>query len=412
MRRFVLTAAVLALAAVVGTSQPPQPVAPAAAQVPAARPQTEAPLAGFEPLAAFPQPTQTAVRSVLLGSNWLARMNQPQGRFRYGYRPALRQPMDGDDDLAQAQAALALARAAKFAGDERTAAVAGHAVLALLTATKPDPADPNVRVPVHPSPLCNKVGFAAVLALAVYELPAADPKLVAEADRLCGFLKSRLRPDGSVQYTDGTDEPTKSDPDGVNVYPGYALQAVAASHRVRPDAWKAEAVGKGVSHYRAYLKSRPHPLLAATVLPAAAEGRSAEAVFELADALVGMQHAAATARNPLWVGGFSRAGERVPTTADGGTCLQALAAAYPLTRAAADVQRAGRYQQAIQDAAGFVTGVQYTEPNTRHFDNTFRANALIGGFHLSPADGDLRVDATAAGLSGLVRYLTSGAERN
>lgn len=412
MRRFVLTAAVLALVAVVGAGQPPQPVTPAAAQVPAARPPAEAPLAGFEPLAAFPPTTQSAVRSVLLGSNWLARMNQPQGRFRYGYRPALRRPMDGDDDLAQAQAALALARAARFAGDERTAAVAGHAVLALLTATKPDPADPAVRVPVHPSPLCNKVGFASLLALAIYELPGADPKLVAEADRLCGFLKSRLRPDGSVQYTDGTDEPTTTDPDGVTSYPGYALQAVAASHRVRPDGWKAAAVGKGVTYYRAYFKSRPQPLLAATVLPAAADVKSAEAVFELADALVGMQHAAAATRNPLWVGGFGRAGGQAPTTADAGVCLQGLAAAYPLARAAADAPRAARYQQAIQDAAGFVGGVQYLETNTRHFEDTFRANALIGGFHLSPADGDLRIDAAAAGLSGLVRFLTSGAERN
>ena len=69
-------------------------------------------------------------------------------------------------------------------------------------------------------------------------------------------------------------------------------------------------------------------------------------------------------------------------------------------------------KQVLADAVAFQTGLQYTESNTRHFENGFRANTLVGGFYLSPTDGNLRIDATAAAVMGLLRYLNCGADRN
>ena len=60
----------------------------------------------------------------------------------------------------------------------------------------------------------------------------------------------------------------------------------------------------------------------------------------------------------------------------------------------------------------FLAGLQYTEGNTRHFENGFRANTLIGGFYLSPTDGNLRIDSTATAVRGLLRFLSCGAEKN
>ena len=78
--------------------------------------------------------------------------NEPGfGAVPFGYNPAPRQPIAGDHDLKQARAALALAQAAKFCGDEKQAAIASQAVLTLLTATKIDPDDPNCRVPIRSS---------------------------------------------------------------------------------------------------------------------------------------------------------------------------------------------------------------------------------------------------------------------
>ena len=95
-----------------------------------------------------------------------------------------------------------------------------------------------------------------------------------------------------------------------------------------------------------------------------------------------------------------------------GLYVQGLACAYVLSRQGTDLNRAARYRQGLLDAVQFVLGLQYTEPHTRHFENTFRANMLIGGVHVSPTDGDLRIDATAQVLMGLIRFLSSGAEKN
>ena len=411
MRRTILSVFGLALAAV-AVAQPPTPPQTLPVATPA-----EAPIQRYESLTLFPTPTQQAVRGAAAGANWLVRMNQAQGRFLHGYRPAVRQTIQGDTELRQAYGALALAQAAKFTGDDRSAAVARQAVLTLLASAPVDPADPGMRVPSQTATVGNRVGFAAVLALAICDIPDADAQLLAEAERLCGFLRKACRPDGSVEYA-----AAGTDPAGVNEYPGLALAAIMSSHKTRPEAWKPDAVSKGLTFYRDVFRKAPHPQLAATLTPAVAElhlqTRSTEAaavVYELNDWLCGLQYPAAFPRNPTWAGGFRGVANGAPAdtepTCDSAACLASLGWAYQVTARNADVARAERYKQAAQDAALFVTALQYDEPNTRHFENTFRANVLIGGFHISPSDGDLRVDAAGRCVSGLVRYLASGADR-
>jgi hypothetical protein len=381
------------------------------------------PLSRFEPLASFPVHTQNAVRGVVLGAAWMTRMHQPHGRFLYGYNPALRQPLAGDHDLKQARGALALAQAAKFTGDEKQATLAAQSVLALLAATRADPADPNVRVPVHSYLTCNRVGFAALVALAIYELPGADEKLLAEAERLCAFLRKNCRPDGSVHYTDGASEdPVKVEPAGRNEYPGLALHALAVGNRLRPAAWKVDCVRKGLGHYRAVFRDQPHPLLAATLTPAFAElyqqtptPEAAAAVFEMNDWLCGLQIAGNDPRTPHWAGAFrsvvdGRPGD-TPPGPETGLYVASLAAACQLTRLVPDLDRHTKYKSALADAIHFLSGLQYLETTTRHFEATFRASMLVGGFHLTPEDGNLRIDGTANAVSGLVRFLGCGAER-
>jgi hypothetical protein len=429
------------LAALVGTfaaiAQPPAVVIPPADPSAPAPPRTtagppseklpappaDAPLARFDPLVAQPHQTQAAVRAVLLGSAWMARMNQAQGRFLYGYEPALRLPLAGDHDLRQARAAIALAQSAKFSGDERQAVMASQAILALLAATKIDPADQNCRIPLPLAPACNRVGFAALVALAIYELPGPDPKLVAEAERLCAFLRKQCRPDGSVGYTEtASGDAEKIDPAGMNEYPGVALQAIVSGNRLQPAAWKTEIAARGLAYYRARFKSNPHPLLAATLSPVAAElyrqaksADAAAALFEMNDWLCGLQIAVTDPRVPQWAGGFrtmidGRVADE-PAGPESGLFIQSVALAYEINRHVPDLARGERYRSALMEGMRFLCSLQYVEANTRHFENTFRAQMLIGGFHLGPADGTLRIDATAIAVSGLLAFLSSGAEK-
>ena len=304
--------------------------------------------------------------------------------------------------------------------------------------TKVAPNDPACRVPVQMSFVCNRVGFAAVLALAIYELPNPGDKLTDDADRLCEFLRRQLRTDGSVHYTDGpNDVPPQIDPAGVNEYPGLALQALAVSNRVRPAEWKKDAVKNGVAHYAAHFRAKPHPLLAATVVPAATElylqtklNEAATATAEmdhwwvLVDGALDLVRAVGTeetvvrrmAQPGQWAGGFrgfasGQATDAPPGSAETGQYVQALACAYQVARQTADLARERKYRAAVSDATQFLCGLQFAEANTRHFEDTFRAGVLIGGFHLSPIDGNLRTDATACAVTGLLRFLSCGAER-
>src|SRR5262245_59475148 len=178
-----------------------------------ARPKSPAPMDRFRDFNALPLLTRQMVLSTQRGMEWLYRVNQPNGRFMHGYLPALNQAMEGDHFLRQAAATFALARAARFSGDERHAVHAGQAILALLAETKVDPSTPAVRLPVTPSVMCNRLAAAGYVVMAICELPEADADLVAKAEGLCEFIRAQQKPDGSLHYTDNPDEDaTKIDP--------------------------------------------------------------------------------------------------------------------------------------------------------------------------------------------------------
>lgn len=421
-------------------SQPPAilPAAPAAPQppavnVPQAIPGTQVPAQGpvaavevplnrFEPLAAWPPITQEVVRSTLLAGNWMTGRNQSHGRFQFGFDPALRQPNLKDHDLLQARGALATAQLAAFTGDEKQAAVATQAILTLLAATRPDPADPACRLPIQSSFACNRIGFAAALALAIYSLPGADATRLAEAEQLCEFIHKHCRPDGSIQYTDAENS-MQVDPNGVNEYPGLALHAIMSGNRLRPAPWKTEVLAKALAYYRGIFRAQPHPLLAATLTPAFVElylqaksGEAASFVFELNDALCEYQIHARNTQLAQYIGGFRTVVNQKPTDVlsgpETGFYLQSLCLARRLAKPLPDASRHMKYQVASEEAVHYLMGLQYIEANTRHFETSFRVSMLIGAFHLSPIDGSLRIDATANAASGLLAFLYTVLDRS
>ena len=70
--------------------------------------------------------------------------------------------------------------------------------------------------------------------------------------------------------------------------------------------------------------------------------------------------------------------------------------AYQLDAASPAISARGPgYRTAVLGAVQFLCRLQFLEPNTRHFETSFRASMLIGAVHLSPTDGTLRIDATA-----------------
>ena len=58
-----------------------------------------------------------------------------------------------------------------------------------------------------------------------------------------------------------------------------------------------------------------------------------------------------------------------------------------------DVPAHRRYSEALERCLQFLATLQYTEANTQHFATWYRPR-LVGGFHASHQDGNLRIDYT------------------
>jgi hypothetical protein len=88
---------------------------------------------------------------------------------------------------------------------------------------------------------------------------------------------------------------------------------------------------------------------------------------------------------------------------------ESLADACRVTRHAGDALRHGRYREALERSLQFLTGLQYTEANTQHFADWYRAE-VAGAFYVSSQDGNLRLDSTCHAVCAMLDYLTHVAE--
>jgi hypothetical protein len=343
----------------------------------------------------------------------LFRANQPTGEFLYGWLPALNKPMEGNQFLRQAGAAVALARAAKFFHNDGYAARARQSVLWLLEQTGPSPTDPQARCTTLPSGQVNRLGAAGLLLLAIHELPNPAPNLLDQGEQLARYIYRRMAPDGSLTYADGPDD---ADPEGVSYYPGEALYGLMRSQQLRPAPWKLAFAQKALTYYRAYWKGHHHPAFVPWQSAAFGEAYRhtkdagcAEFVFEMNDWLAALQYDQSNCRTPQWYGGFQNFADGKPlATAPQVGCAayaESLVEAGRVARQMPDAPRYERYRSAAEGCLQFLTTLQYTEATTQHFTPAYRQRMLLGGFFASSTDGNLRVDYTQHAVCAMVQYL-------
>jgi hypothetical protein len=355
------------------------------------------------------------LNSTLRGADWLYRMNGVKGRFLYGYLPAVKLEMEGDHYLRQVGAAFALARAARFSGEERYAVRATQAILALLEETLSEAGDPPVRHTALSSVVANRLGAAGLLVLAINELPAPQADLLDKSEQLCNFIRRQARADGSLRCDDAAEEGTPDDIESINTYPGLALHALVRSQAARPAPWKLDLLRKAVAFYRPWWQA--HRSLAFIPAQTAAyteaflltkEPPFAGFVAEMNDWLCSVQYDEIEPRHLSWFGGFATwaDGRKMETAPDVGTAplACALADASRVARAGGDAERFERYVEAAQRALQFLVTLQYADANTQHFADWYRPR-IVGAFHPTHQDGSLRIDYTSAAVAALVRGL-------
>jgi len=381
------------------------------------------------------------------GADWLARANRSDGRFVYGYLPALKTNLEGDHYLRQVGAAIALAREARFTGNERHAAIARQAVLTLLLDTTINPQEPGVvaasfsegpasegktKSPVTvrhttlPSTMVNRLAAAGLLVLAINELPSPGEDLLQQSEQLCAFISQQQRADGSLSYTDGQAavpaEPAAigEDPDGINYYPGEALYGLMRSQQRRPAAWKTSLVRKAAAYYLPWWRDHKNMALVPWHTAAYAEAYLltkdpgfANAVNEMSDWICTLQYVSLDPRHPFWAGGFmswvdSKPAPTVPQVSSA-SYAEGLAEACRVARETGDVTRHKRYRESLERALQFLATLQYTNANSQHFADWYRPT-LLGGFFASHQDGNLRIDYTQHAVCAMVQYLAYGGD--
>jgi hypothetical protein len=387
-------------------------VRPAVATAPAETPPAPA-VEAAPGLDKLPPLTRQLTLAARRGAGWLARVNQPTGRFHPGWSPALNRPLEGDHFLVQATATYALARAARLSGDEGHTARASQALLTLLAETQPAEDDPQALHTVHPSPVVDRLAAAGLIALAIDELPGASDDLRAKAEQLCRYIVKQQQADGTLRAADA---PADLPPEAGASRSGPALLALAVSQRTRPADWKEAALRKAFAASQTHWQSRPSLEAASWLAPAYAEQAirakdpaTAPLVYAIADWACELQILQPPARRPEWYGGFQGTVEGRPAMtaprAESARLAGALVAAARLARAAGDAERAERYRAAAARGLQFVSTLQYTEVGTQHFVAAYRPH-IAGGVHGSHQDGDLRLTDTAYAVVALADYLS------
>jgi hypothetical protein len=345
------------------------------------------------------------------GATWLARMNVTRGRFVPGLLPAVYAPLEHDHPLRQAGAACALARAARYFEDADEAARATQAILSLLEDTAADPAT-QVRRPTLSAQAVNPLAAAALLVLAINELPSPGADLLSASEQLCNYLRSQQQPNGTLN----TGKDSAGDPEAAG-YPGLALYALMRSQQHRSAAWKTALVRKALPLYLAAWRQHKdrdavywQTAACAEVYLRTKDKAFAEAVFEMNDWLCGLQYDRLDPRHPRWLGGFmnwtgDKPAEEAPDIRSA-LCASSLAEACRVTRQFPDLPRHTRYTDALEGCLRFLTTLQFSEGDTQHFADWYRPR-LVGGFHGSHQDGNLRIDYTEHAVAALVQYLFS-----
>ncbi|GIW79912.1 MAG: hypothetical protein KatS3mg105_1719 [Gemmatales bacterium] len=301
------------------------------------------------------------------------------------------------------------ARAARFNWDNRYAARATQAILTLLTETRVD-AKQGSRFTILPSVIVNRLGAAGLTVAAIHELPAPQKDLLDQGEQFCVFIRRCQEKNGALRFSDNVHHK-----EGINEYPGQALYGLLLSQRHRPAKWKSDLAFHALPYYRSWWRENKNMDFVAWQSLAFTEAylqtgnkEFADFVFEMNDWLVRLQYPPLDPRRPLWGGGFKSwsEGKEVETAPDIRSALYAesLAAAWRAAGRAGDLKRHQNYGEALQHCLQFLSRLQYTEANTQHFADWYRPR-LLGAFHGSLEDGNIRVDYTQHAVYAMLLYL-------
>ena len=336
-------------------------------------------------------------RAIEDGTEYLLRSQRSDGGFVYEYAPATARYATGDNIVRQVATAWVLAALEQRSGTARHRAAVTRALGFISAKTRPAAPHGSALV-VADDPDVAELGTVAFALLTV--VTAGDDGLRGTARRFADAILSLQRPDGRFH----THFPPATRPEAEDFYPGEAMLALMHLHMRDPDSRYPGALCRAFPYYREHFRRRRSTAFVAWQMAAYAhlfrltrERQYADFVFEMADAILSIQHVGPAVPYPDYVGGYRS--KRVPGVTSA-IYNEGVLEAYDLARDMGERERAARYQRAALLGALFTLRLQLTRENTYYIA---RADRVLGGFRASLADSTLRIDHTQHALNSLLK---------
>jgi AMMECR1 domain-containing protein len=331
------------------------------------------------------------------GTEYLLRSQRSDGGFVYEYAPATGEYVTGDNLVRQVATAWVLAALERRAGTVRLRAALTRA-LDWISARTRRASHHSSGLVVADDPDVAQLGAVAFGLLTV--VTVGDGALRATATRFADAILSLQQADGRFH----THFPPATEPEAEDFFPGEAMLALMHLHMREPDARYPEALKRAFRYYREHFRRRRSTAFVAWQMAAYAhlfrltrERQYADFVFEMADAILSIQHVGAAVPYPDYVGGYRSL--RVPGVTSA-TYNEGVLEAYDLARITGDRERTARYQRAALLGALFTLRLQFTRENTYYIAH---ADRVLGAFRASLADSTLRIDHTQHALNSLLK---------
>jgi hypothetical protein len=340
--------------------------------------------------------------SILAGGDFMVRMQNEDGSFRYKYLPDKDRFDTANNILRHTGVVYSLLLLYEFSS--RPAWLESAKSGAAFMLENIERIDEDIAYVFFNKKA--KLGGAALAVIALCKLETLNPTgeyhdIIKDLTNFILFMQEDTGQFTSFYiYMDEIASPKDS-----QIYPGEAMLALVRAYQLLEDERYLAALDDAVAYYREAFPARPRAAFTTWTMTAMNELYAirpeevySEFAFGMADWLVEQQYTE-DAPKPEYVGGYR---PNVPTIA-AASRTEGVCDAYALARDLGDETRAAHYEKSMLLASSFLRRLQFNRENTRDFP---RPKVPRGAFFGKLGTTVARIDYTQHSISAMIKTLT------
>jgi hypothetical protein len=340
--------------------------------------------------------------SVISGADFLVRMQNTDGSFKYIYYPESDEYSIANNILRHTGVVYSLLLVYEYSGEEKFLWAAEHGIDFLMMHVEYMDDD---KAYIYFNDKAKLGGAAlAVIALAKHEELEATGEYNETIKHLVNFILHMQQDSGKYTSFYIYNGEYKS-PSDSQIYPGEALLALIRAYGLFEEEGYLNSMEKAFKHYSQKFKEDPSTAFTSWTTTALVElhlirpeRKYVDFVFLMQDWLTSGQYTEEV-DDPRYLGGY---GPGVPTVS-AGSKTEGVADAYLLAERVKDGERATMYRESMMSAVNFLTRLQYTEELTAIHPEP---GVAMGAFFHHFGEYSARVDYTQHCISAMIKALT------